>query len=191
MTKAEHVAAAREAVEEAEAIQRYPPRNGPPPPLASVSTLLTTAVRELVAALATDNEDSEALPKIKPAGRLADRSPGLYVVMTAPPGPDSEFVELEDEKGCGVGPAKSGAEWREEGIYWTLGPFAPVEEKAAEPYVTIHARQGVTADEIKRWLEENFQRPMAEDRGRNAMDPATLRGGNPLVNARIKVKGHE
>lgn len=117
------------------------------------------------------------------------REPGYYVVMTAPPGPDSEFVELEDQDGRGVGPVQSGAEWRQESDYWTLGPFAPVDETPDKPYVTIHAREGVTADDIKQWLEENFQQPMSEDRGRTAMDPATIRGGNPLVNAHIEVEG--
>lgn len=68
---------------------------------------------------------NQALPRESTMGRPV---PGLYVVMSAPPSPDSQFVELEDQDGHGVGPVQSGAEWRQEGNYWTLGPFAPVEE---------------------------------------------------------------
>lgn len=51
------------------------------------------------------------------------REPGLYVLMSAPPGPDSEFVEVEDENGHGVS-----IPWRQEGAFWVLGPFAPAED---------------------------------------------------------------
>jgi hypothetical protein len=42
----------------------------------------------------------------------------VWVRMDRPPGPDSQFVELEDESGHGVR-----AEWQEWGRYWALGPF--------------------------------------------------------------------
>jgi hypothetical protein len=56
------------------------------------------------------------------------RKAGLYVVMTQAPSPEGEFVELEDERGCGVG-LESGIHWQqEEDGYWLLGPFAPADE---------------------------------------------------------------
>lgn len=67
-------------------------------------------------------------PQETPEARdIPKRSPGFYFVTAAPPGPHSEFVELEDEQGCGVGPVQSGAEWFQEGDLWLLGPFARVE----------------------------------------------------------------
>ena len=50
------------------------------------------------------------------------RPAGLWVVMTTAPHANGEFVELEDESGCGVGES-SGVRWRQEGDYWLLGPF--------------------------------------------------------------------
>ena len=49
----------------------------------------------------------------------------LYVIMSEPPSATSQFVELEDENGAGVGP--QGVEWTErpDGL-WQLGPFAPM-----------------------------------------------------------------
>jgi hypothetical protein len=53
--------------------------------------------------------------------------PGIYFVFDGPPGPESgRFVETEDENGRGVGKDTTGAEWRQEGAYWSLGPFAAV-----------------------------------------------------------------
>lgn len=48
--------------------------------------------------------------------------PGLWVRMSAPPSPDSEFVELENEHGFGVGP-ETGVRWVIDGEHWLLGPF--------------------------------------------------------------------
>jgi hypothetical protein len=53
---------------------------------------------------------------------MADRAKGLWVVLRRGPGPDSDFVELENERGEGVGPA-SGIAWREEDGLMLLGPF--------------------------------------------------------------------
>lgn len=89
-------------------------------------------------------------PEVKTETPPPTRAPGLYVVTTSPPGPNSEFVELEDQDGHGVGPLQSGAEWREEGDYWTFGPLAPVvtdeqlEQASAyllrEPLVSVSGR---------------------------------------------------
>lgn len=112
----------------------------------------------------------------------AERTPGLYVVMTNPPGPDSEFVELENQDGRGVGPVQSGAEWRQEGLYWTLGPFGPA--RSGE-YIVIYPREGVSATQVKDWLEENFQKPGSVDG--TLPQSVVIRGGTPLVNAHIEV----
>jgi len=51
--------------------------------------------------------------------------PGIYVVFDGPPAHESgRFIDAENEKGEGVGPA--GVEWteRKDG-YWVLGPFSP------------------------------------------------------------------
>ena len=48
----------------------------------------------------------------------------MHVVFDGPAGPQSgRFVELHDDEGRGLGPEQSGTEWREDGKYWTLGPF--------------------------------------------------------------------
>lgn len=76
------------------------------------------------------------------ADRAAQPTTPLYVVFDGPPSHESgRFVELETEDGRSVGPAESGAEWREQGGLWYLGPLFPNPEPArqaerAEPPVT-------------------------------------------------------
>lgn len=112
---------------------------------------------------------------------LPPRSPGFYVVTSKAPGPKSDFVGVEDAECIGVGPVCSGAEWRQEGEYWALGPFARVRPEC----VVIYPRKGVSVSRVKNWLEESFQKPMSEDTG----DRRTVTLiGNPLVNADIEVE---
>lgn len=41
----------------------------------------------------------------------------INIVLSRPPGPDSDFIECEDDSGCGVG----GGEWiRRADGYWAL-----------------------------------------------------------------------
>lgn len=48
-----------------------------------------------------------------------EKLPGLYIVMDRPPGPDSQFAEVEDETGSSVAiPWKE----RKDGL-WELGPL--------------------------------------------------------------------
>lgn len=55
------------------------------------------------------------------------RTMGFWVVFDGPPSHESgRFVELEDQDGHGLGPARSGASWRQEGELWALGPFIRV-----------------------------------------------------------------
>lgn len=64
--------------------------------------------------------------------RTVDREEGLWVVLNHGPSPWSDFVEMEDEAGRGVGP-ESGVGWKREGRYWLLGPFQPaVKEQTKE-----------------------------------------------------------
>lgn len=55
---------------------------------------------------------------------IVDLPEGLYVRLDSPPGPESQFVELETESGVGVGPETSGATWHQDGNHWLLGPFS-------------------------------------------------------------------
>lgn len=58
------------------------------------------------------------------------RYPGLYVILRRAPGPESDFVELEDQEGKSVGPTDSGARWTLiDGGLWRLGPFRSVYER--------------------------------------------------------------
>lgn len=51
------------------------------------------------------------------ANRKPERRPGHYY----PPGPDGEFVELEDHAGQGLGCGR----WIQEGDLWALELLAP------------------------------------------------------------------
>lgn len=53
--------------------------------------------------------------------------------------------------------------------------------------VVIEPRQGVTAEWVAEWLDMNFQQPgMADTSGD---EWRAVRGGNPLVNAHIRIEG--
>lgn len=57
-----------------------------------------------------------------------------------------------------------------------------------EGLVIIRPRVGVTAEEVAHWLEHNFQKPDQFDAGPRAPGKdRKIYGGNPLVNASVKV----
>lgn len=67
----------------------------------------------------------------------------IYIVFDGPPSHDSgRFVEVEDDKGQGLGGPETGASWsaHSDGI-WKLGPFAP-------------AKLVETLEAVQRWLED-------------------------------------
>lgn len=78
------------------------------------------------------------------------RRKGLWVVMTKPPGPSGEFVELEDEQGRGVGPADTGVTWMQEGEYWLLGPFRPAGEFDPDADVALKAIRDMADEAMRR-----------------------------------------
>lgn len=69
---------------------------------------------------------------------MSERIPGkLYVVLACGPGPDSDFVELEDHKGRGVG----GYRWLQEDGLWLLEVEAPAKPSIPEdpdPETVMH-----------------------------------------------------
>jgi len=61
----------------------------------------------------------------------APREPGIYIVFDGPPSHESgRFVEVENETGASI----HAGEWRNEGDFWALGPFA-----ATVPFTEFYA----------------------------------------------------
>lgn len=57
---------------------------------------------------------------------------GLYFVVKVPPGPSSQFVDVEDHEGRSL--CVAGMEWKQraDGL-WEFGPFVgPLSEQAAQ-----------------------------------------------------------
>jgi len=65
----------------------------------------------------------------------------VWVLMDRPPGPDSQFVEVEDAGGQALR-----VEWREEGRYWALGPFYIADDVDSEMAGTRHAVEKAVTD---------------------------------------------
>lgn len=80
---------------------------------------------------------------------LIARPNGLWVVMARSPGPDGDFVELEDQDGRGVGP-ESGVDWRQEGALWLLGPFGPSKLTEAQVRSVLGRFCDIAAEALER-----------------------------------------
>ena len=53
--------------------------------------------------------------------------------------------------------------------------------------VVIRPRVGLNPQDLAIWLEGNFQVPGSHDAGPRAKEEVLIRGGNPLVNATVRV----
>ena len=65
----------------------------------------------------------------------------VWVLMDRPPGPDSQFIEVED-----AGGQSQSAEWRQQGRYWALGPFYLAEDADTEISGARHAVEKAVSD---------------------------------------------
>jgi hypothetical protein len=75
----------------------------------------------------------------------------LHIVLSKPPAHDSEFVEVEDENGCGM----SAGRWEQRGEYWHLiltpYDFVPNVNAATGPVIDALSQLSETARAV--WLE--------------------------------------
>ena len=85
----------------------------------------------------------------------------FYILFSEPPGPVSQFVEVETWVGHSVGPEMTGAYWeqRPDGL-WALGPFGRHQfatRESAGAGLDVRALWQQTTDEIER-LERDWAR---------------------------------